>query len=267
MTTWDDVDLAVGEAIADGHIADYRGALAEHHTKRFRQRLEPSDILGVCTHHSANTNQDPRQTAEYHVGPNHMSASGCPGFCYTAAISDHVEEGKIILCRDFRDITWSQATDGRGNWSGDENRHLIATLVMGDFDENGRHGKSGDPSDSQILRWQWWTSWLEDLFGFDGLGYFCHAQFGKVHCPGRLLRLQTQCRRTGLVGLRDDKDWQQHLLRWDPACLPRFGADGHWGYESKRALVAFELAHKHRADGIQDPFTELLLLRKFPVTT
>ncbi|MBE5807167.1 MAG: peptidoglycan-binding protein [Clostridiales bacterium] len=36
---------------------------------------------------------------------------------------------------------------------------------------------------------------------------------------------------------------QAALLRWDPDCLPRWGADGEWGAETAAALSAFQQAH------------------------
>ena len=68
----------------------------------------------------------------------------------------------------------------------------------------------------------------------------------------------------GCAQLVTDLDWQQALLRWRPDCLPRYGADGQWGNESRAALAAFERAHTHRVDGLRDPFIEILLLRKYP---
>jgi len=264
--TWDDVDLAVGEAIASGWLVDYRGRLVTHKTKRFRTRQEPADVLGCCTHHSASRNQDVRNTAAYHVGPNHVSETGCPGLLYALAITQD-EPGKVLLCNDLRNQTWSQgkgATEEHPEWSGDENRHLVSVLLMGDFDGVHRRGKSGDPTQAQIASWKKATNWLRNLFGFDGLGYFGHYHFGKGHCPGRVGRQLVECRRLGYQGLETDKAWQEALLRWNPDCLPEWGADGDWGNESRRALVAFEREHKHRADGIQDPFSEMLLVRKYP---
>lgn len=267
VKTWDAVETVIQQAILDGYLADYRKKLKRHPTKTFRRRTRPADILGVCSHHGASANQDPQQMAQYHAGPNHISPTGCPGINYTAVISDTIEPEKVILCHDPISITWSQGVGDDSDhpqWSGDENRHLISVCVLGDFSEFNRRGKSGDPTTSQILRWTWFTTWCEEIFGFNGLGYFGHYHFGKAHCPGQAIRRQIECQRAGHIGLIDDRQWQLSLLKWDKGILPKHGPDGDWGYESKRALLAFEAAHKHRIDGIQDPFTELLLLRKYP---
>jgi hypothetical protein len=262
---WGDVEVAVGEAILDGWLADYRGVLPQHETKRFRKR-KPEDILGVCTHHSASHNQDPARTAAYHVGPNHVSADGCPGLLYTLVISDKVCPEQVILANDLASATWSQgkSDDGRHpEYSGDENRHLASILVMGDFSEAFRRGTSADPSPSQLARWRQATRWLEQLFSFDGAGYFGHFDFGKAACPGQTLRVLCTARQRSARSLITARDWQLALLQWRPDCLPKWGADGHWGNESRRALVQFEREHTHKVDGIRDPFTELLLLRKY----
>jgi hypothetical protein len=264
--TWVDIDDAIYLATNSGHIADYRGRLANHSTKHFRIRTNPSDVLGVCSHHSAGVSQDPQAVARYHVGPNHISQTGCPGLCYNFVISQDVEPTSVILARDLREICWSQAVDTKGNqdWSGDENRHLLSILVMGDFNETNRLGRSGDPAMQQLQRWEWLTQWLSELFGFDGLGYFGHYHFGKIYCPGRVLRRRIESHRAQCQGFSSDQEWQEALLRWNPQCLPRFGADGVWGYESRRALAVFERENSHKTDGIQDPFTELLLMRNYP---
>jgi len=258
--SWDDVEQAIQQAIKDGWLADWRGSLPTHPTKRFRKRKAPSDILGVCSHHGASVNQDPQRTADYHTAPgNHVSDTGCPGILYTLGISTKVEPEKVLLFQSFRNIPWSQGARGEG-FEGDENRHLASLLVFGDFDEVGRSGRSGSPTASQMRRWQHTIHWLQFVFDFSGAGCFGHFDFGKSYCPGKDLREETvAARRMAGAGSWTDFDWQRALLRWDPGCLPRYGADGVWGSESRRALVRFEREHKHRIDGIQDPFTELLL--------
>lgn len=265
---WTTIDLEVEDAIKAGWLIDYRPFLPTHATKRFRRRVSPSDILGACTHQSGSNNQIPEKTAAYHVSANHVSGTGCPGLLYGFAISTQVHPDKVLLCNDLQSITWSQGKGDDGShpeYSGDENRHLVSVLVMGDFDEIGRGRGRGDPSRSQLMRWDLLMSWLESTFRFDHNGLFGHYHFGKAACPGRTLREQIEARRAIVHrGLDTDADWQKALLAWDPTCLPRYGADGVWGEESRRALIRFERSNQHRIDGFRDPFTELLLLRRNP---
>jgi len=266
LTSWSEVESALQDEIIKGKIVDYREVLPSHKTRSFRVRKNPGDILGCCTHHNASKTQDPAKTAAYHVGPNHVCSKGCPGILYTFAISQEIEQDKVILCRNLFDITWSQGKKGdedHEEWSGDENRHLVSILMMGDFDETNRKGKSGNPTVGQMDRWYYLVSWLKQTFDFDNGGLFGHFDFGKYHCPGKMIRGQIEDSRAIVPGLDTDKEWQEALLRWNSSCLPKWGADGIWGNESKRALVDFERAHKHKVDGIQDPFTELLLIKKY----
>jgi hypothetical protein len=260
MASWEDVNQAVAAALAEGWLVDYRDTLPTHADRSFARRSSPADILGDCTHQSASPNQDPVRTARYHVGPNHVSDRGCPGLLYTFAISQQVEPDKVLLCNDLEAITWSQGkgTDGNEGWSGDENRHLVSILLMGDFEDDCNRGAQG-PSWSQIDRWVKVRCWLRSLFGYGPGATFGHFDFGKSACPGRVLRERILSERAGHPGLDGALAWQEALLRWDPNCLPRWGADGAWGGESKAALRAFERAHKHRVDGMRDPFTALLL--------
>lgn len=260
---WDSVNAAIVEAIEQGWLIDLRGKLPEHATRRFAQRV-PADILGDCSHHTGHPSQSLKGYASYHVGSNHVSSKGCPGLLYSAAIDD---AGQAYLCRDFADITWSQGKgykDGREDWSGDENRHLVAILVMGDFDSPGHRGKSGTPTNKAIATWRRLTAWLGQLFGYGPGARFGHFDFGKRACPGSLLQTLIECSRAGSAQLETDKDWQDALLRWKPDCLPVWGPDDDWGTESRAALAAFERAHSHRVDGLRDPFVELLLTRKYP---
>lgn len=246
-------------------VIDYRHRMPRHPTKRYQRRVYATDILGDCTHHTAGKNQDPVRTAQYDIAPgNHVSATGCPGFTYTFAISSVVGLGQALLCNDLENITWAQGREQVGNredWSGDENRHLLSIVVMGDFDGPGHKGYHGMPHPEQILAWFALTKDLREIFGYGPHAHFGHYHFGKAQCPGHYLSEAIE------KGHKDekpwtDKQWQEALLRWRPDCLPRFGADGQWGDESRRALIAFERERKHRADGLRDPFTQLLLERR-----
>jgi len=257
---WYDVNLAVEKALTAGWMLDFRTKLPRHETRRFQERKSPNDILGVCSHQSGSQNQDIMRTAKYHIGPNHVSSEGCPGLLYSLVISQEFP-GKVLLANDFRLITWSQGAGGEH--VGDENRHLLSLLVMGDFYEDSPCRSGGAPTCDQIRMWKKATTWLRNLFGFDGHGYFGHHHFGKGTCPGKSLRQLIECRRMDYPGLEDAAAWQSALLRWDPSCLPKYGADGFWGEESRQALVRFEKAYRHKVDGLRDPFTELLLLKKY----
>ena len=256
-------DQALEELAAElgDALLDVRDKLPRHPTKRWQDwaaRQSPADVLGCCVHHAASPAQDVRAHARYHTGPNHISKSGLPGLCYTFAIGTGWHGGRILLCNDLDAITWAQGSRAPG----DENRHVLPILVLGDFRSAANPEGKPRPSDSQMERLGQLVRALQQVFGFDGEGIWGHYHFGKAACPGDHLRDWIELQRPEIEP-RGAWWWQSALLRWDPGCLPRWGADGLWGTESKRALVRFEQAHKHRADGVRDPFTALLLERKY----
>jgi hypothetical protein len=59
--------------------------------------------------------------------------------------------------------------------------------------------------------------------------------------------------------METDKEWQQALLKWNPNCLPKYGADGKWGNESKSALCLFQRSNRLDCTGYQDNFSHLKL--------
>lgn len=52
---------------------------------------------------------------------------------------------------------------------------------------------------------------------------------------------------------------QEALLKWDPTCLPRYGADGDFGGETEKALRAFQAAEGLPVTGVYDEATRKAL--------
>jgi hypothetical protein len=252
----------IAEAVADGIIVDKRGAMPKGHGSWPKVPIEFR--LGACVHQNASPNStNPVRTAEYHVGPNHISPRGLPGIVYHVAIPDL--GSPAWLCSDLLDRTYGQAADDDTH-PGDENTHLISILMMGGFSGPGYHGHTGaGPTKRQLEAFAIALDWLEDVFGFDQSGLFGHYHFGKVACPGYVLTNWIEgYRRQARRNMLSDHDWQLALLRWHPNCLPRYGADGVWGGESKSALAAFQRDQRLRVTAMQDPFTELMMMKRYP---
>jgi len=55
------------------------------------------------------------------------------------------------------------------------------------------------------------------------------------------------------------KALQQLLLKWNPDCLPEYGADGDFGKETEDAVKAFQESAKLKETGIYDAATEAAL--------
>ncbi len=84
-------------------VVDIRTKLPKHPFRRWKKRFEVDTIVVHCT---AGSNQDPWETAKYHVAPgkeNHLSKDGAPGLAYHDFIN---KDGTVYRCNNYTDITW-----------------------------------------------------------------------------------------------------------------------------------------------------------------
>jgi hypothetical protein len=218
------------------------------------------DVLGACIHQNGSQNTtDPTKTAKYHTSPsNHITPGrSMPTICYDFAVPDL--NGPPWLVANPLDRKYEQ---GNKSHPGDENRHLLSILVMGSFTGPGYSGYSEGPTMRQIRNLESLLNWCQHTFHFGDNGIFGHFDFGKSFCPGIALTNWIEMHREEAQHLTDAKAWQRALLIWDPSCLPRYGADGDWGEESKYALSCFQRGKRIKPTAFQDVFTELMLLRE-----
>ena len=85
-------------------IIDIRSTIPKHETLVPKSRTSPPTHIVV--HCTASNNQDPNQTALYHVTPgpsNHISKKGAPCIGYSDFITNN---GTIYHCVDYLKITW-----------------------------------------------------------------------------------------------------------------------------------------------------------------
>lgn len=267
--TWHDVEAAIALAVSLGILIDKRDMMPRGRDakgKRVewrRKRATPADVLGHCLHQNGSQNfTRPISTAKYHTSKTQHITPGRPlaSTCYPIMIPDI--DGPAWLTADLSWITYAQGA----NDAGDENRHLIPVLVMGGYEDSGfkRPWTKAAPSDHQMTNLAAVVAWLQCVFDYDAEGYFGHFDFDKASCPGRALRQWTEAARDGRADLVTDQQWQEALLRWNPHALPTFGADGDWGRESKYWLTMFQRQHGIKQTAVQDPFTELILLQRYP---
>lgn len=262
------VEEAIASAIAAGWMKDLRSSIQTANERYNTDQYEwpvrlLRELLGQCTHHngSKNTN-NPKATARYHTSKhNHIIDRPMPSIIYPICIPD---SGEVLITGEILERTYAQAYGGKAN--GDENLHLVPILVMGGFEAPGFKGYSQGPTTKQMRGHTKVCRWLAELAQFGAEGNFYHAHFGKATCPGYVLMDRIDAwRKAALQDLKTDLDWQQALLRWDPSCLPKYGADGDWGQESKMALIKFQKAKGLYITAMHDPFTELVLLRDHPM--
>lgn len=261
-------------------------ALPNNPSKSWRRRAVER-LLGFAIHHTAG-GDDPRRTAEYHVGKSHTSDDGMPGLAYTFFLP---KDGSIWWAWDLDQQTWSQGGktvpdgDGDGDVDRDDglgraNSTYLAIVLGGSFRSRWNRTEQR-PTFQQLLSLQVLIGHLTgavrcddipaELFGAVGHlstgDVWPHAAFGKAACPGedteQLLLLMRETAGDAVRAQRSTSDWQRALVErgydlgaWGPA---GDGVDGDWGSASKEALLAFQRAAGLPETAERDLFTEAAL--------
>jgi len=232
---------------------DVRNTLSRHPTKTFAKRTR-SEIQGGCVHHTGG-GDDPYSTARYHVGPNHISDTGCPALCYAFYID---KRGIIYWANDLEEITWSQGSHSA-------NRNYLAIVCGGDF------SKDSPPFDqilSLLVFWGHLTGAIMDYrlprelyaaIKCPPEALYGHHNFGKPECPGIVYQTLVNSIREHLHRLVTIEDWQQKLN--DAGASPLLIVDGVWGPKSEAALKIFQTLNDLVPDGIRGPLSEAQLLQ------
>ncbi|MBU1082772.1 MAG: peptidoglycan-binding domain-containing protein [Spirochaetes bacterium] len=242
---------------------DGRISLPRHKTKRWIKRAV-HQIQGVVFHHTAG-HGSAADICRYHVGPNHISASGLPGGSYTFMVGP---DGSVFWVNDLDDKTASQNDPNR---PGSENADFLAVSFLGDFSSPGH--VAGQPTLPQlaaglslVLHLIGYTEdprvpgvllgALGHLFSTDVWG---HYHFGKAACPGSTLQAVIEAARW------HDPDTGHDALEWQVALNAKgyddSAPDGIWGPKSRSALVRFQAAHDLPVTGDRDERTERELFR------
>ncbi len=236
-------------------VRDMRGHLPTHPTKKFETR-DPAKLEGLCGHHTGGPMGDWRRfkaVADYHIGPNHVSSTGCPGILYTLGIA---QGGEVCIFHDLDVKTWSQGTS---EIPGDENADYLATLILGNFKSDDHEG--GEPTIDQMLSFLAVCKVCRSMWGY-AFDYTGHFQFGKPACPGATLEGIVRAAATHVV--RDqvpinvvDGDtttfWLQGALQslgYDPGPV-----DGIPGPSTRSAVCSFQKDHGLVVDGVAGPIT------------
>lgn len=283
----DDLEALVVIGVKAGAFFDMRRFMPRGHDSSGRikcwAKRPLNQILGNCFHQNGSSNSySPFSTALYHASKDQHITPGrpLPGICYDFAVPDvrhnkfrwpdgfHPPAGAdpntAWLVSDLTSRKYAQsAPDSRG-YPGDENTHLSSTLVMGGYKGPGYRGEAKGPAPGQWVAVKRLWRWQQCAFDWGWYAAFGHFDFGKAACPGYSVMDWIESNRQTALDLETAQEWQEALLRWDSDCLPRYGADGDWGKESKSALVGFQRDHNLRVTAVQDPFAELMLLHKYP---
>lgn len=256
------IEDEIKQAVAHGILIDQREIMPRGVNKlgQIKQwpKRSPDQILGVCIHQSAGSHRaTPLDTALYHTRKgNHIMHDGSPlpTIVYPIAIPDAA--CPAILCGDILDRTYAQNADDT-QYPGDENTHLLAIVVLGDFDAPGYRGQHEDPTTQQMQKLTCVLDWAQAVFEIPNQGIFGHYHFGKACCPGFLISAVIETRRSRGQRLITVEQWQSAINAIYPGKL---AVDGIWGKVSQAALTQFQKDHDMRKTGVRDPFTELKLM-------
>jgi len=273
MTTRNDlIDVLLSKV---PHAVDRRSELPRHSSKHFARRLVraaaeegQSAIQGIVVHQSAGTGTSDGIN-KYHIGPNHVSATGAPRALYFAIIDS---DGVLHIVNDLEDITWSQG--GRTNPvpGTRANHNFLALCVLGDFTGVSYKGASRGPSQAQLSTLERTTDALAFILGLDSAQTYGHYHFGKENCPGKRLQRWVEDRRArGVKVPKTDREWQQRLvdLGYDLGAYGpnQDGVDGSWGAKSRIALVEFQKSSRAHDTGWRDVMTAVELAKAHRVWT
>lgn len=269
-----DQEALIALGVAEGAFIDFRAEMpygvTEKGARRYWRQRRLSDILGGCFHQGGSSNyNDPARTGRYHASKaNHITLGrALPGLCYDWAVPNVAPAGypsNVRIAWLVSDLTARKYAQGSAKHPGDENTHLTSCLIMGSYDGPGFKGDHPAPSPDVLAATTRLWEWQKAAFGFGDWAMFGHYDFGKAACPGYAVQAKIEYLRSRAVELDSPLDWQRALLRWDSQCLPKYGADGKWGAESSHALSRFQGTHGLPVNNARDPFTELVILKKYP---
>ena len=226
-------------------VHDMRGNLATHSTRKFSTR-DVDSLQGVAFHHSAGSTGGLDKflsIARYHVAPNHISGSGCPGICYTMGVTD---TGEVCIFHPLEAKTWSHGT---------ANRSHVGVLVCGDFSTPGHDAE--EPSPEQLWAVCCVALAFRSVFGV-GFGFAGHFDFGKPRCPGSTIETMVRAMRTHVQQASDPGEID--TLGAVQTALTKLGyqpgpPDGIMGPKTKGAICAFQKDAGLTVDGVAGPRT------------
>jgi len=237
--------------VTDGKVVDLRATLLVHETfdlSRSWRIRQPEEVLGLCMHQTASSNQDPALTAQYHVSPGeHVTrdSHGCPTVLYPFFVD---KAGKVFLTVEPQFCTWSQ---GDEHTLGDENRHLLAMVAMGYYD------KTHSTPLPQVHAIYELCSWLLEGLALPESALYCHSDFGKPPCPGPDLELSIRNRRAPFLS---GNRLQNAMLTLYALQAP-LGDIPHEPTEmTRKLLVQYQKQHNINVTGVFDLFTVAYLL-------
>lgn len=105
-------------------LADWREKLPRNPNKQYSRR-PLSQVRRIVIHHSGTPlDYSPEAIAQYHIGPNHICADGCPEIAYHILLD---YRGRAYLVNDLTEVTYHAL----GN-----NADTVGICLIGDYNEH-----------------------------------------------------------------------------------------------------------------------------------
>jgi hypothetical protein len=164
--------------------------IAQHPTKIWSHRETWN--LNYFTIHQEAGRGTLEDIARYHVGPNHISQTGCPTFCYHFFVDF---DGTIYKCNSLYDITWSNGKVRLGRRPSNAeglrllkgmNTEAINACVRGDFTGENHKG-SDEPTDAQKQSVKTLINWAKNNLKIHPQNIIGHCHITPRACPGYVL--------------------------------------------------------------------------------
>ena len=193
----------------------------------------------------------------YHITPgpkNHISAKGCPHFCYHFGISS---EGEIIQANELSDIVW--------HCSG-QNASSIGIMLQGNFKGPGHELGTSEPAQEQIDATAELVDFLLESLKLTNHDIFGHYHFGKAACPGEKMQEWIEDKRAKAAVPQKGKTIAKTVENLQKI-LNKLGytagkVDGIIGVKTQGAIRKFQADNHLEVDGIVGPQTWNTLIIK-----
>jgi N-acetyl-anhydromuramyl-L-alanine amidase AmpD len=141
-----------------------------HPTRRWASR-DISKINKIIIHQELGDSSI-EAVNNYHINPNHISAKGCPHFCYHFGIS---KNGDIIQANELSSIVWQC----KG-----QNSVGVGIMLVGNFKGPGHDLGADGPTKEQYESLEWLIKYLINSLKLSNTDVYGHYHFGKPACPG-----------------------------------------------------------------------------------
>lgn len=229
-------------------ITNLINKLPWHPTKKWGTRTV-SKIKKIIVHQELGE-AEIENVNNYHIKKNHISADGCPHFCYHYGIR---KDGEVVQANELTHVTWHCAN---------QNTVSVGIMLVGNFNGTGYDLGTSEPTKEQIKSLEELVKYLQDQLKLTNQDIYGHYHFGKPACPGHTLQKWVEAKRANVVTSQPEvvKSITEIQKRLAKLGYPVGKADGVMGIKTLAGIRAFQGDHGLTVDGVVGPMTWKKLL-------